>query len=328
MNLVFQPPLARQDDPALETLLSVIIVSWNSQKQLDKCLQSLDSLGLSSIETIVVDSNSEDGTVTFLKHLQNSEIAARIGLTVLYDQTNVGWAKGNEQALTLAKGKWFLLCNPDIEFTQEFNGMLQYGETHDFRVVAAQLIKPDGSVQRCLRKITFTRLFFAFSILGEFLDAGISRRFIWKDFHYGSIRFDKPVLVDHPSASFIMIRRDLVSELGYLIATEFPLYFGDSDLFQRLQNDNIPIVFLPTVRIIHEMGYSTRKLPDATRAFRWTQSMKRYAKRWKLHPRLLTLLLFLDALVSPFLTHSQLVKLPDRSGIRVSAFKIKGLVRA
>jgi len=310
----------------MEKLLSVIIVSWNSREQLDKCLQSLDSLRLSSIETIVVDSNSEDGTVMFLERLRTLEIAARIGLTVFYDQRNVGWAQGNEQALTLAKGKWILLCNPDIVFTQDFSAMLQYAETHDFRVIAAQLIKPDGSVQRCLRKITFTRLFFAFSVLGEFLDAGISRRFIWKDFHYGSVRFDKPVFVDHPSASFVMASRDIVAYLGYLIAPEFPLYFGDSDLFQRLRNANVPIVFLPSVRIIHEMGYSARKVPDATRAFRWTQSMKRYAKRWNLHPSILTLLLFLDALINPFLSRSQFLKLPDRYDIQVSANRIKGLV--
>jgi len=46
-------------------LLSVIIFSWNSQEQLDKCLQSIDTLGLGSTETMAVDSNSEDGTVSF-----------------------------------------------------------------------------------------------------------------------------------------------------------------------------------------------------------------------------------------------------------------------
>src|SRR5438093_6155962 len=157
MNLAFRATMPRQQDPPMGKLLSVLIVSWNSQEQLDKCLHSLDLLGFSSVETIVVDSNSEDGTVTFLEHLQTLEIAARIGLRVLYDQSNVGWAQGNEQALSLAKGKWILLCNPDIVFTKEFNAMLQYAETHDFRVIAAQLIRPDGSVQRCLRKITFTR---------------------------------------------------------------------------------------------------------------------------------------------------------------------------
>ena len=308
--------------------VSVIIVSWNSEEPMRLCLKSLDALGLDSLETIIVDSNSQDNTVAFLKELEASELGKRIGLTVHYCSENVGWAKGNELGLRTAAGKWLLLCNPDIVFTEDFKQMIRYAEQNNYSVLAAQLVKPNGTPQRCLRRITFTRLFFAFTTLGEFLDAAASRRFIWKDFHYGSFKFDRPVMVDHPSASFLMINRELPQRLGHLISEDFPLYFGDSDLFSRLQGENIPVVFLPFVRIGHEMGYSGKKVAKDVHAFRWTKGMVRYAKKWRLHAGILVLLLLQDAVISPFLSYNRILKLPRQIDFRVSALKLKGALDA
>ncbi len=306
--------------------LSIIIVSWNSKAKLDSCLGTLDKLGLNDLETIVVDNNSQDGTATFLQRLESSELGTRVGLRVLCLGVNTGWAKGTNQAARIATGKWLLLCNPDISFTPDFREMLQFAESHNFQVVAPLLVTRKGNLQQPLRRITFTRLFFAFTTLGEFLDAGLSRRFVWRNLHYEPWKFTAPILVDHPSASFVMISRDILNMLRDLVSEEFPLYFGDSDLFRRLQDRNIPMVLLPSVRIIHEVGYSKRLVPDEIYRFRREQSMMRFAKKWKMHYHSLVFLLFLDALISPFLSYQRILKMPSRRDLRGSGFGMKGVL--
>lgn len=313
----------------LSKRLSVIIVSWNCRKPLDACLSSLDALGLKDMETVVVDSNSHDGTVEFLKDLEASERGRRLGLTVHYSPTNIGWSKGMEEGARISSGRWLLSCNPDIVFTEDFKEMLYYAESHDFLVLAPRLVTPKGVLHGCLRRITMTRLFFVFTILGQSLDRKIGRGFISGDFHYGSVVFDRPALVDHPSASFFLMQRDLLSRLGgYLLSNNFPMYFGDSDLFCRLQEQHIPVVFLPSIRILHDSSYSRKLVATHVYQSRMVQSMVRYAKKWKLHHRFLVFLLFVDAVFAPFVSFPHTIRPPRHRDILESAYRLKGIIDA
>jgi len=52
--------------------ISIIIVSWNVSDLLDACLRSIEKwIGKISLEVIVVDNNSTDGTVEMLQRDQD-----------------------------------------------------------------------------------------------------------------------------------------------------------------------------------------------------------------------------------------------------------------
>ncbi len=304
-------------------------MSWNCRKSLDACLSSLDALGLEGIETVVVDSNSRDGTVKLLKDLEHSVRGMRVGLVVRYFARNIGWSKGTEEAAGISSGKWLLSCNPDIVFTKDFREMLDYADSHDFLVIGAQLVTPEGVLHGAMRQITMARLFFVFTILGQYLDRKVGHGFVSRDFHYGSTHFDKPTFVDHPSASFFLMHHDLRSRLGgYLLSDDFPIYFGDSDLFRRLQEHHIATVFLPSVRILHEAGYSRKLVAVQAYQFRMMQGMVRYARKWKLHHRFLLFLLFIDAVFAPIVSFPYVIRPPRYRDVLESAYRLKGIIHA
>ena len=48
-------------------LVSIIIVNYNGRKMLEECLQFLNKNSYSNFEIILVDNNSEDDSIEFVK---------------------------------------------------------------------------------------------------------------------------------------------------------------------------------------------------------------------------------------------------------------------
>jgi GT2 family glycosyltransferase len=87
--------------------VTIQIVSWNSLKYLGNCLESLRAQTYRDFQILVIDNNSHDGTVKFLK-LNYPDVA------VFQNNKNLGFAKANNQGIKLLGSPFILLCNPDI----------------------------------------------------------------------------------------------------------------------------------------------------------------------------------------------------------------------
>jgi len=285
-----------------EPTVSVIIVTWNSREAVLRCLKSLDTLGKLpfSLETIVVDNFSNDGTSQAL--LKEKETIAKVGLKLVRNPGNVGLSIATEQAYKVAKGRWILLCNPDVVFTNDFARMVSFATSQDsFSILAAEMVNQDGSVQRVVvrRFPTVARIFFSFSVLGSGVDLYLLRRFFTDDYTYAKTRFIEPVTsVDQPGASFLLLSRDAIHRMGGIFSTEFPIWWNDVDLAKRAEMARIMRGIMPGVRIPHELGHSANKLPRPTRRYIFCQSMVRYCRKWKMHPRLVQTLFVIDGLLN------------------------------
>src|SRR4051794_29099635 len=91
--------------------LSVIVVTYNSRDLTLACVASVlaeQPRGRSKIELIVVDNGSTDGTAETLRQ-------AAPQASVLVQQTNLGFAGGNNAGLAAARGRYLLLLNSDTE---------------------------------------------------------------------------------------------------------------------------------------------------------------------------------------------------------------------
>lgn len=77
-----------------EPLVSVILVNWNGLKWLKRCLDSLISQTYPEVEIIIVDNNSDDQSVGFLK-TDYPQIA------IVQSENNRGFAGGNSLGLSL-----------------------------------------------------------------------------------------------------------------------------------------------------------------------------------------------------------------------------------
>ena len=92
--------------------LSVFIVSYNTAERTVEAVRSVfEQRGSLALEVIVVDNASKDHTVELLRE-QVPE--AR----VIAETENHGFAGGNHVAATQARGRYFLMLNPDAKLLE------------------------------------------------------------------------------------------------------------------------------------------------------------------------------------------------------------------
>jgi glycosyltransferase involved in cell wall biosynthesis len=101
-------------------LTSIIILAHNQWDHTELCLQSIERHTPEPHEIIIVDNGSTDETRERLRALVKGE-----GLKVILNNTNRGFAAGNNQGLSIAQGNCVLLLNNDTIVTPGWLGRMK-----------------------------------------------------------------------------------------------------------------------------------------------------------------------------------------------------------
>ena len=92
---------------------SLIILTFNQLNYTKKCIDSIRKYTKKNIyEIIVVDNNSTDGTVVWLKKQKD--------IKTIYNNENVGFPKGCNQGIAVSTGENILLLNNDVIVTSRW----------------------------------------------------------------------------------------------------------------------------------------------------------------------------------------------------------------
>jgi GT2 family glycosyltransferase/glycosyltransferase involved in cell wall biosynthesis len=90
--------------------VSIVVTTYNNLEMNRRCLESLYSQTVwPNFEVIVVDNASTDGTPDYLKTAQKTYS----GISVLLNDSNIGFAAANNRALANASGEYIALLNND-----------------------------------------------------------------------------------------------------------------------------------------------------------------------------------------------------------------------
>lgn len=100
-------------EPNPSPLVTIGIVNWNCGRFLPRCLASVAAQSLQSLEIILVDNASQDGSVEWVaEHYPNAQI--------LRNTKNLGFARAQNQAMARARGEFYMPLNPDVELDRRF----------------------------------------------------------------------------------------------------------------------------------------------------------------------------------------------------------------
>lgn len=115
-------------------MVSIIIATYNSGKYIRECLSSILSLGITTIEVVLVDGGSTDNTFEIVKEFNSSQVSWKSGPDKgIYDALNKGIAR--------TTGKWLYFMGADDRLLPGFGEMMQhlqdentvyYGNTTEF----------------------------------------------------------------------------------------------------------------------------------------------------------------------------------------------------
>jgi GT2 family glycosyltransferase len=237
-------------DSARSLDLSIIIVSWNIRDLLAKCLRSVDTgRGELSLEVIVVDSGSNDGTPEML-----ANDFPWINLIICQD--NVGFPKGNNIGLAEAHGRFLLLLNPDTEIQGDaLTIMVRYLKEHPKVGIAGPLLlNPDGSIQSSRRR--FPSLW-----TGIFESTWLqpwAPKSLLDDYYAADMPDDQVAEVDWLVGACLMARNEILIDVGPLDEAYF-MYSEELDWCRRVKEAGWHIIFLPQAEVIHHVGKSSEQ---------------------------------------------------------------------
>ena len=236
--------------PALQ--LSVIIVNYNVKYFLELCLLSVEK-ALKNIEgeIIVIDNISADGSFDFFKNRFPN-------VTFIWNKTNSGFAKANNQALKIARGNFILFLNPDTIVPEDcFQKCLSFIQSKDNQI-ALGIKMLDGSGQFLKEsKISFPTPATSFYKL-----SGLSKLFphskIFTRYHLGNSNENETQPVDVLAGAFMLVPKKILDITGGFDEAFF-MYGEDIDLSYRIQSAGFVNYYFAQSTIIHFKGESTRK---------------------------------------------------------------------
>jgi O-antigen biosynthesis protein len=232
--------------------LSVIIVNYNVKYFLEQCLKSVFISGKNlKMEVFVVDNNSVDGSVQMVKEKFPEVI-------LIANQDNVGFSRANNQAITRATGKYILLLNPDTvvedDTFEKVTGFMNL--TPDAGGLGVKMIDGSGAFLPESKRGLPTPSVAFYKIFG--LSAIFPRSKVFGRYHLGFLSSDKIHSVEILSGAFMLLRKTVLDQIGYLDETFF-MYGEDIDLSYRILQHGYKNYYFPETRIIHYKGESTKK---------------------------------------------------------------------
>lgn len=232
--------------------LSIVIVNYNAKKFLNDCFSSVfNTIRRINYEVIVIDNNSSDNSVEFIKRNYHN-------VKLIINNNNVGYAKANNQGIKIAQGNFILLLNPDtVVFDKSIHKMVYYIKKNiNIGILGCRVMNPGNKLQwdSCGKFLTPLTLFLKQSAIekcfpySRFLGQRLMR--YWKR--------NSSRLIDWVSGVCMLIRRQTIENIG-MLDVRFFAYMEDMDFCRRATKKNWQVYFIHDAKILHNLSISWKQ---------------------------------------------------------------------
>jgi len=251
-------------------MVSVTIVTWNSAQHLGECFASLAQQDCRDFEVVIVDNASSDQTRKILGDVESR-------WRVIYNDSNAGFAAGQNQAIAASAGEWVLSLNPDVLLSPDFiSALVRAGETHpEAGSLCGKLLRWDAAAQRHRTKIIdSTGIFFTRNM--RHLDRGA------EEVDRG--QYERMQYVFGATGAAAMFRRDFIRSVsveGEFFDEEFFAFREDADLAWRAQLMGWKCFYVPSAVAWHVRRVTPKRRRDLPLVINWHSVKNRFLMRGK-----------------------------------------------
>jgi len=236
-------------------ILSIVIVNYNGKTIIGDCIYSIRKYITVPYEIIVVDNFSADGSQEYLKYNFSD-------INLLLNETNEGFAKGNNIGVKKSIGKYILLLNNDAFLSQDIKLLIDLMESDkNIGVAGIKMYGQEGEYRHSAGFFPVAWRLFKISSL-------YNKKNGFSDGQFKSLKNDSPPYyeVDWVEGSFLLTRRSLWNSVGGLDDSYF-MYVEDVDYCKMIKNAGFKTVYYPSLNYVHIGGYGSGRLNLIFRGF-------------------------------------------------------------
>jgi len=286
-------------------LVSVVIVNYNSEELIIKCLNQILSSTV-PVKIFVSDNASTDNSVQLIEnYFKNNP-----HILIYKNNKNLGFSAGNNRVYPYITTPYILYLNPDciIQNDSIENFIKTMEKFPDAGVVGCLVTNSDGTEQIGCRGVTPTplRVFNQiFRISKYFSNSSKCFGYIFSNIEIPL----EPIEVELISGSCMFVRKIAIDNVGLLDENYF-LYCEDYDWFYRFIDGNWKIIFNPSIKVMHTKSYSTKHIPLKVIWYKSRGMWRYYNKFFKSNSNQAITLLVLLGIISRFLilTSAEILK--------------------
>lgn len=216
---------------------TIIILTCNNLDYNKLCIQSIrDFTPKDTYEIVVIDNNSTDGTVNWLK--------SQSDLKVILNETNLGFPKGCNQGIAIADpGNDILLLNNDTIVTYNWLYNLRGCLYSDPSIGAVGPVTNNCSYYQAIET--------------NFTNINEMQKFAWKFNSSGKKEYEQRIKL---IGFCMLIKREVVETVGLLDERFTPGNYEDDDYSYRIQEAGYKLMLCNSTFIYHFGGSSFKKI--------------------------------------------------------------------
>jgi len=245
-NHKYQQRGSQSASNGMKKSISIIIVTYNSARTVEKCLISIKAQQEVYAQTIVVDNASSDATVDKVSKLNPDYLIKR--------KTNGGFAMAANEGAKIATNHYLLFLNPDAELKEKAIWELVREMERDDQIalVGGKFVSKDGQPMVSFGNFP--------SVKTEIIQKLKLHKILpWSRYVAPSFLskrlFQKTHPVDWVSGGFCLVRKSAFDEIKGFDENYF-LYLEDIDLSKRIHNLGCQIIFCPKAVAVHHQRLS------------------------------------------------------------------------
>lgn len=248
-------------------MIDIVIVNWNSDKQLTDCIRSIvDHNGGLISRTIVIDNGSHDGSADAVEGMPTVELV-RTGV-------NLGFGKACNHGARLGSAEFILFLNPDTRLHPDTLSrtvsFMRDPEARSIGICGVQLLDKGGQISRSCSRAPSPGRLVARASGADLMFPSIGCRMA--EWNHGQSR-----QVDQVIGAYFFMRRSVFEALGGF-DERFFVYFEEVDLARRAAKAGWKSWYLASSQAFHAGGGTSHQV-KAHRLFYSLRSRLQYASK-------------------------------------------------
>jgi len=253
--------------------ISVITVTWNNSKTIEKQIKSVKKgAGDIEFEEIIIDNGSKDDTVEIIKKYKE--------IKLIQNTDNKGFAHANNQGYKIAQGEFILFLNPDNELEENSLGKLiqKMKDDKNIGLLSVKLTDKNKKFNKCAGPRRFPKLSDQLALLLKIphLFPKVLDKYLMTDFDP-----EAEQEVDSVRGAFMLVKKEILDRLGFGFDPRYFIWFEDVDLCQEIKKIGLKVIYTPEVSCVDLVGQSFNQRTSLWKQKVFTKSMLLYFKKWE-----------------------------------------------